>query len=166
MHIPNELQQFRNKNALLLAAGKQTAVAYRIEGDDIRELFTITAPHEEYADNEGIFQAAPNGRHVSGAIEVRQDEEDLKNLLDELEPKYKEIADDFDELYFFAPDMSTNRIKESLPKSWQEKITHEERGEYVKLSPLELLGMIARAYEKSFEPVTNEEKKILSIPKQ
>ncbi|MBX4189469.1 hypothetical protein KW785_02635 [Candidatus Parcubacteria bacterium] len=143
MQIPEHLSTFRDKNILLLVAGKQNAALYHIHDGAIDETFKVGVERPHYSDNEGIYQAAPNSRVLTGSAEIRQDENVIRDFLKELDIKIKGLQGTFEELYLLAPSMSRNWIKESLPRSWQEKLVLEKEGNYMKEHPLALLEMLA-----------------------
>jgi hypothetical protein len=151
---------------LVLVAGKQSGTLYHMHGKEVDEIFSFVTERPEYSDNEAIFQAAPNNRVMSGSIEGYQDEDLIRDFIHELEGKIKEVESDFDELALLAPGSSRNKIKESLPKEWQKKITKTVEGNYSNQSPVEIMEILSKGEEEEFEPITNEEKKIMSIPEQ
>lgn len=165
MKIPNELEEFRGKNILMLIAGKQNAVLYHIYHNNIDEVFSFVTPKPEYSDNKARYQFSSNGRLMSDNIEGYRDEDMIRDFLRDLNEKIEEIKFDFDEVFLLAPGSSRSKIKEHLPRVWQDKISKIEEGNYFKESPLEILEKISKKEEKVFEPITNEEKKIMSIPK-
>ncbi len=166
MKIPNQLREFRDKDVLMLVAGKQDAVLYHIHGQDIDEIFSFVTLKPEYSDNEAKFQDNTNGRVMSGNIEGYQDEDLIRDFLHDLEERIKGVDFEFREIYLSAPGSSREKIRESLPKAWQEKVVRIEEGNYFKENPLDILKNVFKPDAEGFEPITNEEKKIMSIPEQ
>jgi hypothetical protein len=168
MEHTTNLDHYKNKNILLFVAGKQDAVLLHFRDGKTEELLKIEIPRPKYSDNEAIFGGMTQGRNVSGSVELRRDEIVIGELVHELKAKIKDIKAEFDEIYYFAPSMSRNLIKESLPKTWQDKITKEKQGNYFHESTHKLLEIIDKETEgeEHFDAETNEEAKILSVPKQ
>ncbi len=163
MKISNKYSHFSNKNALLLAAGKQDAKLYQVKDGSVDELLSVKIPRPKYSDNEGIFQKSMHGRVQSGSVEINNKEPIIRDFLSELEKRVKEVKGKaiFNDIYIFAPSNTKNRIEKALPASWKKKITSVTEGNYFSKSPAFLIDKISSAEQKPFRAVKTDEAKIL-----
>lgn len=172
MKIPKNLPQFEKYPALFASSGEYEArfyVAYR----GILELkTTIKMPPREEAKEKQAFVGIKVGRYGLAAVSHHGAYiEDLKKkfakklhaAIHDLNAVYK-----LQEIYFFAPRYVVYRAMKKLDKAEQKKVRMKFYGEYVKMSPLEMLKMFWEETQNSIafkKQIKNEEKKILNRPR-
>lgn len=161
MKISNKYTHFNNKNALLIAAGKQDAKLYQVKDGGVEEVLSIKIPRPKYSDNEGIFQKSIHGRVSSGSVEIHNDEPIIRDFLSELEKRAKEVKGTFTDVYIFAPSNTKNKIEKVLPASWKKKINSITEGNYYSKSPTFLINKISGAEQKPFRAIKKSEENIL-----
>ena len=142
MKIPNHLSKFNDKNILLIVAGKQDAALYHVHEGMIDELDKFVTEKPHYSDNEGKSSTA--GDIHGGAVNNDKDENIIRDFIHELDKKLKALSPDFNEIYLLAPGSSHHKIKDSLPKAWQERVSVELQGNYFHGTPIDILERLAK----------------------
>ncbi len=146
MRIPQSLPQFVKKYALLIVSGKQAAKVFFARNLDIVELeeFKVERPH--YSDNEGF--STHGRRHTSGSVSGSdrgiKESEILTPFLKTLRADIKKILQKYNikEIYLFVPDYMARMVPRALPKHAQQLVRQEIHGNFVRLSPVQLLHKI------------------------
>jgi hypothetical protein len=164
MKLSQKHSHLKDKNILLIAAGKQGAVLYKASHGSLEKVFSLQIPKPKYSDNEGIFQKSVHGTVWNGSVEIHNDEPIVRDFLKELKNRMKEIKEEnpFTDIYIFAPSNTKNKVGKILPKQWQQKITAVMEGNYYAKEPAFLLDKISKTHEKPFVARKADEQKILT----
>lgn len=130
---------------LLLVAGRQDAIIYKLDRGEITKLDGFKIPRPKYSDNEGHFKARSSGVTLrSGGTRELRDEDVIRDFVREVKHRTKKHQKtvDFSELYIFAPDKTKNRIQKAIPVLWRQRTKRIIPGNYYNHRPLELLRKV------------------------
>ncbi len=142
MQLPNQLKEKINQPALIIISSEQQAKFYMVVDDVVTLAREVGVEKPEYSDHEGFFQGSGGGKELnSGSVE-----KDVKHIVREdflkvFTPGAKEMldAEEFKQVYLLAPSTVLSSLEEHLPKARLSKPLIKVAGNYVKLSPLEVL---------------------------
>ncbi len=146
MKIPKQFFQFKNKKALIIVAGAQTAkfyLGYDGELSALEELNVIKEKQNEYID-EKKFSAdrVKRGLGIAGHLIKEKKDKIEKEFLLKLKDKTKKITAAFkpNAVFVFAPAYILPKIISLIPKS--KAPVKSFNGEYIKLPLTKLLAII------------------------
>jgi hypothetical protein len=160
MKIPNELE-FKDQNVLLIVAGKQDAVLYKAENENMQRLDAFKIPKPHYSDNEGNSRTRGRGITArSGAGKELRDEDIIRDFLHLFKERAKKLHD-FSKVYIFAATKTKNRIASALPYTLQRRVSGVFSGNYFSINPIELVRKIWNSETKHPLPISLEAKEIL-----
>lgn len=145
MKIPESLNL--KKKSLIIVTGTREARFYSVHDGIFEEKNTIEIPRVKYSDNEGFFARLRKG--LKGGSGYAR--EPISDTLDDKFIKEFKIAftktldaDHFEEIYLFSPDYIGKRLLETLPKDMLKIVNYAGHGNYLKLTPVEVLEMIEK----------------------
>jgi protein required for attachment to host cells len=96
----------------------------------------------EYSDREGFYQASGGGKELnSGSVEKDSKQIKREDFIKAFVPACREVAGttELERLYLFAPATTLPSLQEHLPTTLLTKLTKTIAGNYVKMSPIELV---------------------------
>jgi hypothetical protein len=168
MKISNHLPQFSTPR-LLIAAGKQEAVFYVADAEDISHAASIKIPKSSYTDREGRSDKRVPGKMMqSGSTHESQDDEQTRALIKRLAETATQLVFErgINGIYLFCPTYLSNRMEEGMPREIQDMIEYIFYGNYHHQHPFVLLSKILeyQRQEKDhgiIEPIKNEALSIL-----
>lgn len=144
MKIPRQLPQFTDYPALLVVAGRQTAIFYRVAAGLLEKLDDFQIETPQYSDNEGQFRVRGKGMTMkSGAPRELERADIIRDFLREFKKRLQDLPGDFHELWLFAPPRTKNEIQAVLPVTWRSKLKRVIPGNYSSRPPLELLAKLS-----------------------
>ncbi len=144
MKIPRNLPQFEADTTLIIVAGRQDAVFYKVARGIIDRLDVFKIPRPHYSDNEGDFRMSGKGVFISsGGVQEPKNEKIIKDFIHELKQRIKKIKE-CERIYIFAPSKTKNRIQSALPIVWQKRVVKIIAGNYYYHPPLSILKKISQ----------------------
>ncbi len=144
MKIPKNVEQFEDRTALIIVAGRQDAIFYHASKGTLNRLDAFKIPRPHYSDNESKFSMGGRGAVISsGGVREPKDEKVMKDFLRELKQRTKKIAEP-ESIYLFAPSKIKNRITPVLPATWRKKVVLVCEGNYYYFHPLYVLKKISQ----------------------
>lgn len=171
MKVPYTFTTLQKTNALLLVAGAQTAVLYRLRDGEIHERETVRISKPEYTDREGRFEHREGSGtlHGSGSVYESKDYYIEQKFFKELHKRISSVKQSYDSVYVFAPLRMLERLVKTLPVPVAGKIKRKFSGNFIKHHPLDLLKKIRsiRRFTAKTEArmrVYGEAKEILNRP--
>jgi hypothetical protein len=156
---------------LLISSGKQEAVIFLAEKEEVHQVHNVKINKPEYTDRESRTE-----RRGEGNTSMFGGGSGFKHLEDELVRSFvKRLSDDtvrlVDEhratkIFLFCPTYLSNQIEDSLPTDVQKLIDYIFYGNYHNQHPFVLLAkvneyIIAQESENRVEPIKGEALSIL-----
>lgn len=165
--IPNRLRSLGD-NTFLIVAGRQDAVFYSASDGEIRRLDAFKVPRPHYSDREGEFKTRSRRAGVvrSGGVREYGDENIIRDFLKEFRERFKAFRGRFERIFLFAPPEMQRKIAAVVPESERRKIEGAYDGNFYYRHPLSLLERIEEAKPERFAPLSDDEAKILRVPRQ
>ena len=162
MIIPEKYKQFLDEEALVIVAGKEHGLIYRIK-EGTNELVEEVAEHPpRYSDDEGFFFHGTKGKPgTMGAGAPKEYDESVylkkfeKEAAKELDTLIK--SEDAELLYVFEPEHLKGRIVEHLEKHPKLVVHTVRHGNYVNEEPLQLVEYIHDYIEANKSEKSDEE---------
>lgn len=172
MQIRQNLPQFENTTALIVASGKQDAIFYIAQNGEIHIVESFKVEKPTYDDVEGHFESTTKtgmrGQTMKSGSPYEPSEKDEKavaSFLKELKEEFESVSrhHDIDELYVFAPPHLKNEVEERIPYSLHQAKQLMLEGNHYDTHPHELLEKIQKKQSRNpVKPMTEAARKILN----
>jgi len=150
MKISEKLPQFENRLALFIVAGTRTAEFYLAGDGAIDKINELRVEAPKYSDREGFFTRSGKGERLgSGSVYEAKKDKMRSDFHRELSEAVKKSAKKIKitHLYIFAPNHNLSSMRAVLPVSLRKTPSREFAGNYTKLKPFELIGLISEKRE-------------------
>ncbi len=170
MQIPQNLYQFKKTPVLLVVSGEFEVKFYVISNNNIsEENFFELNPREEAREKQAFVGKKGGMQSLSAISHHDRYIEDLKEkFLKKLREAIDEICTkkNIENIYFFLPNYTENKIIESLSKDSIDKLLDVFQGNFVKENPLKLIEIIKNKKNESIKNLSfsKEEKYIKNKP--
>ena len=172
MKIRNNLVQFNDKDALIVATGKQDAIFYTAHNGEIFQVESFQVDKPTYADIEGHFETrAKTGtqgqtmRAGSPYDPTDKNEKAVSDFLKELEKEFESVSrhHSISHLYLFAPSHLKNDVYNCIPHSIDDAETLLIEGNHYDTHPFKLLEKIQqKEHKEPVRPIKEAAQKILN----
>lgn len=135
---------------MIIIAGRQEAKFYVAQDGRIELEEEINIPNPDYTDREGFFGRNSPGMTASGSVY----EEKKDYVLKRFEKAFRAFIDgsfrsgQFTHVMIFAPDFMKNILSENLPATVKKKISLTLSGNYTKMHPFKILGLVKKLKER------------------
>ncbi|MDP2629087.1 MAG: hypothetical protein Q8P45_00075 [Candidatus Harrisonbacteria bacterium] len=136
------------EKTLLIVSGQQAAHFYLAHRRQIRSLGEFVVKNPRYSDREGYFKRS--GKQMdfgSGSVYEAKKEKVHQDYLRtfEIEVKKKLLQYQVKVIYLYVPQTIAKELRARLPLGAQKLVRRTCRGNFLHLSPLELIGKINKA---------------------
>ena len=154
MQISNELPQFKNTLALIVATGAKEAKLYVASNSDIEELESFQIKSPQYSKEWTV--RGVNSEKGSSSIHSAYSSQKTSLLTDFLHHFSKHVENvakknKIKEVYIFCPSYMENRVKKVLSTDMKKILKSVFRGNFIKSHPFELLEIIQNANQSELE---------------